>query len=79
MDGFKAAFKSRHVILPVIHVENIEQATSNALIAFKEGSDGVFLINHRISHKRLFEAAAGVREKFQNSTSGLTGFGRITR
>jgi len=43
------------VVLPVAHVESENQALRNAKIARESGCDGVFLINHGISVRRLLE------------------------
>jgi hypothetical protein len=63
MNRFRGTFANRHVILPVIHVAEPEQALRNAEIARRQGCDGVFLIRHEIDytellriHHRLFEA-----------------------
>lgn len=50
---FRRVFSQRHVILPVIHVANEGQALRNAKVAREAGTDGVFLINHGISHRQL--------------------------
>ena len=39
-------FSNRKTLLPVIHVQNLEQALRNVAIAHDAGCDGVFLINH---------------------------------
>src|SRR3990170_4969957 len=46
-------FPERHVILPVIHVSNREQALRNVLVAREAQVDGVFLINHGMSSTEL--------------------------
>ena len=53
-------FPHRHVILPVIHVENEEQALRNVEIARGAGADGVFLINHSISSAELLSIQQAV-------------------
>ncbi len=53
--SFREAFANRHVILPVIHVDSAAQALRNANIASEAGCDGVFLINHGMSHEQLLE------------------------
>lgn len=60
---FRQQFPQRHVILPVIHVVDRAQAERNAHIAHDAGADGVFLINHDISHQTLlavYEALTAV-------------------
>jgi hypothetical protein len=63
MSRFRETFTNRHVILPVIHVAESEQALRNAEIARRQGCDGIFLIRHEIDytellrvHRLLFEA-----------------------
>jgi len=43
---FRDTFGDRKVVLPVIHVEGVEQALRNTLLAREAGADGVFLIGH---------------------------------
>jgi hypothetical protein len=53
MNRLSGTFANRHVILPVIHVAEPEQALRNAQIARRQGCDGVFLIRHEIDHTEL--------------------------
>jgi len=46
MSRFRKIFSNRHVVLPIIHAEAVEQVLCNAEIARDAGYDGVFLINH---------------------------------
>jgi len=55
MSQFKKVFSNRHVILPVIHVESFDQTLRDAEIARETGCDGVFLINHGLSYRKLLE------------------------
>jgi hypothetical protein len=55
MNRFRRVFHHRHVVLPVIHVSDLEQALRNTHLAHEEGADGVFLINHGIGHVALLE------------------------
>jgi hypothetical protein len=48
-------------LMVVIHVDNYQQATRNARIAFDAGADGIFLINHRIKARELLRIYYGVR------------------
>ena len=50
---FRQHFPNRHVILPVIHVDSIEQALRNTEIARSAGADGAFLINHYMGDDEL--------------------------
>jgi protein-tyrosine-phosphatase len=60
MTRFRQIFTNKHVVLPVIHVESEEQALRNTMVARESGGDGVFLINHGMSHERLLEIFAVV-------------------
>ncbi len=62
MNAIQKVFSKKHVFLPVIHVEDEMQACKNARIAAEEGADGVFLINHSISHQRLVLCYDSVRQ-----------------
>ncbi len=69
---FRDVFGARqHVVLPVIHVETCDQAARNADIARTAGGDGVFLINHGISHQDLLEIARKVRREFAGFWIGV--------
>lgn len=68
---FASTFTSRHVVLPVIHVENESQALRNTQIAFEEGADGVFLINHSISSASLLRIHSVVAERFPDAWIGV--------
>jgi len=59
------------MFLPVIHVEDKEQAINQTRIALDNGADGIFLINHHISHSRLFEIFKEIRELFFNTWIGI--------
>lgn len=56
---------------PVIHVTSNTQALEQAHIAFDNGANGIFLINHKYSYKRLLEAYSLVRYTFPSSWIGL--------
>lgn len=53
MTFIRDVFKSRKIILPVIHVDNKDQALRNARIAREASVDGVFLINHGMPSTEL--------------------------
>jgi len=57
---FRTAFGGLRVVLPVIHVEDAEQAQRNATVAFEAGADGVFLINHATDWRTLLETSKQV-------------------
>ena len=68
---FYEIFKNQKVILPVIHVLGVNQTIENAKIAFSEGSDGIFLINHDYNHSHLLTVFRIVREKFPDKWIGI--------
>jgi len=68
---FKNYAEGGHVILPVIHVQSLEQALRNTEIAVNCQCDGVFLINHEFSHKKLLEIHKEIKEKFPNFWIGV--------
>lgn len=55
MQLFDKVFSNSKVILPVIHIKNTNQVLRNATIAYEQGCDGVFLINHSSSHASLID------------------------
>jgi len=59
------------VILPVIHVETLDQSLRNAEIARTAGADGVFLINHSISCDELLTISSQVRSRFPDWWIGV--------
>ncbi len=77
MDKFYEVFKTRPVVLPVIHVVDREQAIENILIAREGGSDGVFLINHEMTGKELFLVYELIISEFSDFWVGINclGFG----
>lgn len=48
-------FKHTHVVLPVIHIEQIGEMYSNAELAHNAGCDGVLLISHGGNYTQLDE------------------------
>jgi predicted TIM-barrel enzyme len=61
----------RHVLLPVIHVEDEAQAVREARIARESGCDGVFLINHAISAEELLGIHKTVAAQFPDWWLGV--------
>ncbi len=70
-DRFRAVFRNRHVVLPVIHVASEEQALRNTAIASEAGADGVFLINHAIPWDSLLEIHRTVTKRFPDGWVGV--------
>ena len=58
-------------LLAVIHVVSLNQTMSNAKIAFENGADGIFLINHHISAAELFEIFYRLRPLYPRKWIGL--------
>jgi uncharacterized protein len=76
MNRLKKEFPAvSHVILPVIHVESIDQALRNAILAHQSGCHGVFLINHSISVSELIETHRHVTENIPNWWIGVNCLG----
>jgi uncharacterized protein len=71
VNAIQKVFSKTHVFLPVIHVENEMQACYNARIAAEEGADGIFLINHSISHRRLVLCYDSVHQALPGFWIGL--------
>ena len=53
MSRFRHVFSTRHVVLPVVHVESVDQALRNAQVARDAGANGAFLINHGMPDEEL--------------------------
>ena len=63
-NALRKHFRSRHVVLPVIHVASQAQAMRNATLAHEAGADGVFLINHAMASKELLAIHVAVSDAF---------------
>lgn len=57
---YRQVFTNRHVVLPVVHVETLEQARRNTRVARDDGADGAFLINHGMTDADLLAIHADV-------------------
>ena len=68
--------RHRHVLLPVIHVEDEAQALREARVARDADCDGVFLINHDISSEKLLDIHGGVADEFPDWWIGVNCLGR---
>lgn len=72
MATYHEVFQDRHAVLPVVHVEDREQAVRNTAIAVEAGSDGIFLISMKgRSHDYLREIHSEVSEKFPGFWIGV--------
>jgi predicted TIM-barrel enzyme len=63
---FIKTFGQPKVLLPVIHVDNGDQAKQQCDIATSAGCKGVFLINHRIKSTKLISIANDIISQFPN-------------
>ena len=68
---YRRTFAGRHALLPVIHVESLDQTLRNARIAFEAGCDGLFLINHGMSYRELLEIHGATLREFPNRWMGV--------
>lgn len=59
------------VFIPVIHAESLDQVQRNTRIAFENGADGIFLINHSISSEQLLDIYVKIRDQYPHSWIGL--------
>lgn len=78
MANFKEVFQHKRVVLPVVHVQNTEQALNNLRIAHEEGCDGAFLINmqnpltlDRMSHEELLKIHHLAKKEFATWWLGI--------
>lgn len=71
MASFSKHFSKSPVLLAVVHVEAKTQAMANAIIAFSEGADGIFLINHSISPGELRDIYFDIRTAYKDEWIGL--------
>lgn len=63
MSASQLGFVGEHVVLPVIHVEDSDQARRNTALAREGAADGAFLINHAITSAQLLAIFAAVRDE----------------
>ncbi len=64
-------FLNRYVLIVVIHAESKEQALEQVEIAFNNGANGVFLINHLFNYTKLFQIYKSVRKNYPSSWVGI--------
>lgn len=57
--------------IAVIHIKDIDQAIQQTIVTTDNGVDGVFLIDHKRTHKHLTVAYAKVRNALPNYWIGL--------
>jgi len=68
---FNQVFQRQPAILPVIHVESLDQALHNAGIARQAGCDGVFLINHAGGWADLLTIHSAIHARFPDWWIGV--------
>ena len=68
---FREVFGPGKVVLPVIHVEGLQQALRNVVVAVEAGAPGVFLIAHELDWAQLFAIYRRVRRDFPDLWVGL--------
>ncbi len=71
MTRFGQVFRRPPAVLPVIHVEELDQALRNAQIAREAGCDGIFLINHGGSCADLLTIHGAVQAEFPDWWIGV--------
>jgi len=72
MNKFFDNFQSERVILPVVHIESMDQVMRNVRVAKEVGAHGVFLISMRgAGIESLNEIYFGVKEMFPNFWVGV--------
>ena len=76
MTRFREIFQSRHVILPIVHVSNRDQASRNVGVARDAGADGAFLISHgSVSDAELLDAYFAIAEAHRGFWLGVNCLG----
>lgn len=75
MAAFSEHFSKSPVLLAVIHVDAKAQALANTIVAFGEGADGVFLINHNMSAGELRDIYLDIRSAFEKEWIGINFLG----
>lgn len=76
MSKFRRYFRNGKVFLPVIHVRDEIQAVRNATVAFENGANGIFLIDHENREPGPLRGAFNtVREEFPDRFIGLNFLG----
>lgn len=71
MNRFREVFKTGPAVLPVIHVAGLQQAIDNVRVASEAGSDGAFLINHRMSSGQFLSICETVVRNFSDFWIGI--------
>jgi len=76
MSRFREVFSTPHVVLPIIHVGNHDQAAHNVQIARDAGTNGAFLISHgNVSDIELFDIYLRIAEEYAGFWLGVNCLG----
>lgn len=70
MSKFLSFFNKKYVLLPVIHVKDLEQVLKNCELCFECGTDGVWLINHNVDSSELVRIIKDVRNIYPEKWIG---------
>lgn len=62
-------------VLPVIHVESLDQALRNVDVCLEGSADGFFLINHSITDDDLLTIAESIAQKYPDAWLGVNCLG----
>jgi hypothetical protein len=71
MKSFEEVFYNRPAVLPVVHVESLDQALRNTHVARQKNCDGVFLINHGMPYTRLLNIHHSIFNEFSDWWIGV--------
>ena len=71
MDRFDEVFKARPAVLPVIHVVDEDQVMRNIFVAQRAGSNGVFLINHKMIGRKFLDIYEIAADRFSDFWIGI--------
>lgn len=71
MDRFYEIFKVGPVVLPVIHVVDEDQVMRNIFVAQRAGSNGVFLINHKMIGRQFLDIYETAASRFPDFWIGI--------
>ncbi|MFO0881350.1 MAG: hypothetical protein U0840_28960 [Gemmataceae bacterium] len=76
MTRLRSVFTNRHVILPIVHVTDADQARRNLAVARDGGADGAFLISHgHLSDEELLDLYLDLRIHLQGFWIGINCLG----
>ncbi len=78
MSKFRKVFKKQHTVIPVVHLETEQQGLINAEIAFNEGADGIFLINHTVGWEMVLDIQSAMKKVYPDKWIGVNCLGAKT-